>query len=247
MVHRRILAWEGCLNIRDLGGYPTAYGVWTRWGTVVRADTVSKLTMAGRAALLAYGVRTIVDLRLPHEVEADPSPYATPGEHDVAYHHISMIDPAEFPPKDFTTLADNYKMMLDRYTGRMAGIIHAIAHASPEGAVLLHCAGGKDRTGIAAALLLGAVRVPHDVIAADYALTAECLRPEWEETLRHNPERRQEIERELDVMMPRREVMLEMLDHLDRRYGGVDPYLRHIGLTDLELGLIQARLLGYVP
>src|SRR6266545_1675488 len=64
----RRLAWEGVLNARDLGGYPAAGGRETRWGAVVRSDNLTPLTPAGRAALVRYGVRTIVDLRLPEEV-----------------------------------------------------------------------------------------------------------------------------------------------------------------------------------
>ena len=65
----RRLAWEGLLNARDLGGYPTADGGETRWGAVVRSDNLTPLTEDGRAALLAYGIRSIVDLRRPEEAE----------------------------------------------------------------------------------------------------------------------------------------------------------------------------------
>jgi protein tyrosine/serine phosphatase len=81
----RRLAWDGCLNARDLGGYPTGDGGRTRWGAVVRSDSVAALTEAGRQALLDYGVRSMVDLRLPQEVAAHPNPFAEPGDHGVAY------------------------------------------------------------------------------------------------------------------------------------------------------------------
>ena len=93
----RLLEWEGCLNARDLGGYETEDGRETRWGTVVRSDCPAALTEAGRAALAGYGVRAIVDLRLPAELAEDPNPFADPGDHGIAYTNVSFIDPAAAP------------------------------------------------------------------------------------------------------------------------------------------------------
>ena len=84
----RHLGWEGCRNVRDLGGYPAMHGHATCWHAIVRADNLASLTAAGRAALVAYGVRSIIDLRRPHEsvwesVAASPShdePCVPPGE-----------------------------------------------------------------------------------------------------------------------------------------------------------------------
>src|SRR5438874_11727619 len=72
----RHLAWEACYNVRDVGGYPTGEGKPIRWQTLVRADNLYRLTNEGQAALREYGVRTIIDLRLAHELERDPSPFA---------------------------------------------------------------------------------------------------------------------------------------------------------------------------
>ena len=68
----RVLTWEGCLNVRDLGGHVVEDGRTTRFGAVVRADSVRHLTPAGWRALVDYGVRTIVDLRRHDELERDP-------------------------------------------------------------------------------------------------------------------------------------------------------------------------------
>ena len=72
----RFLAWEACHNARDTGGYTTHSGRQTRWQTLVRADNLHKLTLAGRAALRDYGVRTVIELRLAHEVEKQPNTFA---------------------------------------------------------------------------------------------------------------------------------------------------------------------------
>jgi protein-tyrosine phosphatase len=240
----RRLAWEGLLNARDLGGYPTADGRRTRWGAVVRSDSLAALTPAGRRALLDYRVRSMVDLRLPAEVVRHPNPFAEPDTHGVAYVNVSFIDPATPPREDEDTrLADDYKGMLDRFRGPVAAVMAAIANA-PEGGVLVHCAAGKDRTGLIAALLLGLVGVAPETIAADYALTAECLRPRNQRWLEDGPGDRDERAALLARFAPTAEVMLEVLDHLNQRYGGVEPYLLEAGVVAADLDRLRERLLA---
>lgn len=238
----RRLPWEGCFNVRDLGGYRTRDGRVTRWGTVVRTDNLSRLSEAGRASLQEYGVQSIIDLRRPAELEEFPNPFAQPGAHGIAYTNVSLIDPARSAPESFTTLANDYKHILDTSTSAMAQIMHAIA-AAPEGAVLIHCMAGKDRTGMVAALLLDLAGVPRETIAEDYALSAEYLRPLDEEWLEHGPGEREERARLQARLVPRAEVMLEVLAHLDERYGGVEPYLLHAGVSPQDIERLRARLL----
>jgi protein-tyrosine phosphatase len=242
----RLLAWEGCLNARDLGGYPTADGRETRWGAVVRSDSLAALTPAGRDALAGYGVRTIVDLRLSDEIARDPNPFAEPGDHGIAYLNLSVIDPAAGFPPDTFTLAENYLWMLDRFGGFVAQVMAAIADA-PDGGVLIHCAAGKDRTGLVSALLLGLVEVPHETIAADYAMTAELLRPRDEAWLENGPGERAEREAMLARYAPTAEVMLEVLDRLVERHRGVDGYLAAAGVPQADLDRLRDRLLAPGP
>ncbi len=238
----RVLSWEGCLNARDLGGYPTENGRETCWGTVVRSDSLTPLTEAGRAALIEYGVRPIVDLRTPDEVERYPNPFAEAGTHGTRYTNASFVDPSIDQRSDFTTLANDYKAMLDGFQAGVATIMQTIASA-PQGGVLVHCMGGKDRTGLVSALLLELVGVPRDTIAADYALTAECLRPRDEEWLEKGPGERADRERQLATYMPRTDVMLEVLEYLDEQYGGVESYLLHAGLAPQDITRLRERLL----
>lgn len=241
----RRLAWEGCLNVRDLGGYPTAGGGETRWGAIVRADNLAQLTDDGRAALIDYGIRTIVDLRKPEEIALHPNPFAEAGTHGIEYRNISLVDPAA-PSPGFTTLANDYKGMLDRFQPTMGEIMTAIAR-SPVGGVLIHCMAGKDRTGIVSALLLALAGVPRETIAADYALTAECLRPVDEEFLRNGPGDRATREAQVATFSPRAEVMCEVLEHLDERHGGVERYLRQAGLTAEDIDSLRVRLAPSTP
>ena len=209
---------------------------------MVRSDSPAALTEAGRAALASYGVRAIVDLRLPAELADDPNPFAEPGDHGIAYTNVSIIDPAAGFPPDTVTLAENYLWSLERFSGLMAQAMEAVARA-PEGAVLVHCAAGKDRTGLISALLLGLAGVPAETIAADYAMTAELLRPrerEWLEGL--EPEERAEREAMLARYAPTAEVMSAVLEGLAERFGGVEPYLRATGLGSDNLDRLRDRL-----
>jgi len=239
----RRLAWDDCVNARDLGGYPTADGRQTRWGAVVRSDSLAALTPAGRDALLAYGVRAVVDLRLPAEIAEYPNPFAEPADHGVAYTNVSIVDPAAGFPPDTITLAENYLWSLDRFRALVAAAMAAIANA-PQGGVLFHCAAGKDRTGLISALLLALVAVPDQAVAADYALTAECLRPRDQEWLENGPGERAEREALLVRYAPTAQVMLEVLDRLRQRYGGAEAYLRRAGVAADDLTRLRGRLLG---
>ena len=243
----RRLEWEGCLNARDLGGYPTADGRETRWGAVVRSDSLAPLTAAGQAALVDHGVRSIVDLRMPSELAEQPNPFAKPSAHGVSYTNVSFIDPASAPPTgDFTDLATEYVKMLELHRASVAAVMTTIAEAPP-GGVLIHCMGGKDRTGLIAALLLELAAVPRETIGADYALTAECLRPREEDFLENGPGERAERAALLAKYEPRAEVMEEVLGQLDERYGGVEGYLVGAGVTREQLAHLRDQLLPPTP
>lgn len=246
---RRLLGWEGCLNSRDLGGYATADGRETRWGQVLRSDRLGDLTPAGQASLVAHGVRTIVDLRTPAELASHPNPFADPahlGGHGIAYHNVSLVDPASPSREHFATLADDYVDMLESFSRSIARIVATIAVAPPRG-VVIHCMAGKDRTGITSALLLDLAGVPRETIGADYALTAECLRPAELEWLETGPGTREEREAIMAKYDPTAAVILTALAHLDATHGGPEAYLLAAGVTRDETAALRARLLGPNP
>jgi protein-tyrosine phosphatase len=240
----RRLAWEGCVNARDLGGLPARGGA-IRHGALVRSDSPNYLTDAGREALVAYGVRTIVDIRLPDEAAGSPHPFMARGKHGVRYVNISLIDPAAPGPEaaEMPPLADDYKNLLDRFAGQVATIIRSVADA-PEGGVLVHCAAGKDRTGLVVALLLDLAGVPRDLIAADYALSSGNLRERLRAWIESVPEERAEREAMILRGTTVPEVMLEVLGHLDERYGGTEGYLLASGCTPENLARVRARLVA---
>ncbi|HJZ49062.1 MAG TPA: tyrosine-protein phosphatase [Roseiflexaceae bacterium] len=249
----RYLRWDACYNARDLGGYATADGERTRWGAVVRADTMSRLTPAGRAALLAYGVRTIVDLRRSTELETDPNPFATPSSDagDLTYLHLPLGAGADRDGTlavraagegDDATLPGLYRQVIDHYWRGIASIMTAIATAQ-EGAVLFHCHAGKDRTGLIAALLLALAGVPNTTIAEDYALSQIYLKPIYEERLRQelDPAKRARMSRMISAESA---TMLDILSHLDTRHGGAERYLLAAGVARADVERLRRRIRG---
>jgi protein-tyrosine phosphatase len=242
MIRTRALPWDALLNARDLGGLPTRRAGVTRFGSVVRSDNLVHLTDAGKAALLDYGIRTVIDLRLPFELTEEPDPFATRDGHPVTYRNISFIDPAADRPSDRMTLAEDYIDMLQRFRPQVSAVMSAIA-AAGEGGIVIHCAAGKDRTGLISALLLSLAGVAADAIADDYALTTEALRPREERWLAEGPGERADREAALEWNRARPEVMLGVLADIERRHGGIEGYLRWVRVTDAELDRIRERLL----
>jgi protein tyrosine/serine phosphatase len=237
----RALAWDACLNARDLGGLTTADGRRVRRGALVRSDQLCRLSDGGRTALVAHGVRTVIDLRTPSEVERDPDPIWH--EHGVDYLNIPQQDGQLWQESEWIarTRAERDAMALDRRAEHIVAMARAVANAAP-GGVLIHCLAGKDRTGIAVALLLGLVGVSEADIAADYALSEAALAAERAAALEAAPddEARARLERSYDA---RAETMLATLAHLRTRHGGAEAYLVRAGLERDAIDRIHARLL----
>lgn len=232
-----VLTWSGCRNVRDLGGLPTADGGSTRPRALVRADSLTQLDEAGQEALAAYGVSRIVDLRAEHETADPPHPYA--GQ-DV-YRSVPWIDVDQEPQREPSTergLADIYRDSLDRNVAPVAGAVRAFVEAPP-GPVVVHCAGGKDRTGMLVAVLLETVGVPRDVVVEDYAASAGHLGiAEILATLGDAERARVET-----YAWSQPETLTVALEHLDAAYGGARSYLRDAcGLSRTELDAVRRRL-----
>ena len=246
----RDLVWDGCLNVRDLGGHPTRDGGETKFGAIVRSDSVSQLTDAGWQALVAHGVRTVVDLRGDHEREEDP-----PRELRVDVVHVPFMEANEQEWNDIapeieaasaaapdvaTSTRDVYVIFLERFKANVAAGVRAVARA-PEGGVVVHCVGGKDRTGLLTALLLHVVGVPEEEIAADYALSEERLRSRHEAWF-EAAESEEELVRLQRISQTPPGSMLGVFCELERLYGSVEGYLRFAGVEEEDLERVRRRL-----
>ena len=225
-MNERVLAWDGCVNVRDLGGLETLDGRITRWGAVVRSDSPARLTAAGWSSLYAYGIRTIITLRTDGMTETELN--FTPSHSDVETVQVAIEDitDVEFVRRWATTdlwaTPLYYRDALRRWPERHAAVISAIARARP-GGVLFHCKRGHDRTGIIALLLLALVGVGPDDIIADYELSLD-------------PERDELLARAHSSV---REALLDALAGLD-----LDRYLSAGGVTRADLATVRNRLLG---
>ena len=240
----RSLAWDACYNVRDLGGYPTDSGDRIRPQALVRADNLNRLTPAGQAALRAYGVQTIIDLRLAHELDRDPNPFASQGpDGEPRYLHLPLLDPeTDAALNAIESPREQYIVMLERNKERVAAVVKAVAASLEAGGVLVHCHGGKDRTGIVVALLLSLVGAPRATIVADYALTEARLEAPnmvWLEEQSRIAGRPLE---KPEWMFARPETIAGLLDYLDRVYGGAAGYLAAAGVTQSEMAQVRALL-----
>lgn len=237
----RALAWDACLNVRDLGGLTTADGRRVRRGALIRSDQLCRLSERGRAAFLGHGIRTVIDLRTPAELAKDPDPLWH--EHGVDYLHIPQQDEQLWRELDGVarTRAERDAAAIDRRAEQIGAMARAVANAAP-GGVLIHCLAGKDRTGIAVALLLALVGVDDAQIAADYSLSEGALADERATALAAAPdeEARARIERGYDASAA---TMLATLAHLRTRHGGAEAYLVRAGLSGDDIQRIRARLL----
>jgi protein-tyrosine phosphatase len=227
------LDWPGLVNARDLGGLPLKEGR-VREGALIRSESLTRLDEGGADLLREAGVSRVLDLRRPGE-----SPEHHPFADDEMYVNLPVEDPAD--PKNITsTMGALYLDMLDARPDLFAAALTAIAEAPP-GTVVVHCAAGKDRTGLVTALALSVAGAEPDVVAADYALTAERLAPYLDHELAkvEDPRQRELFRRHTSTPA---EFMLDVLDHLEDRYGGVAGYLRAGGMSEEQLAALRERL-----
>ena len=247
---RRHLNLEGTYNVRDLGGYPTQDGHTTRWKTVLRADGLNQLAPASQKALVDFGIRTVIDLRRTAEVLEMPDVVAS--SPDFAYYHQNLAgdtptmgEKLELPlesRKGAKFWAENYTGWLDQ---RRTQIVETLATLASPGTLpaLFHCAGGKDRTGLIAALVLALARVPVETIAEDYALTAPYLISRYlNEQAPSDAAASVYTWREYQRDSSPHEAMLETLRHLEERYGGAEEYALGGGMTQEQVDRLRRAL-----
>jgi protein-tyrosine phosphatase len=233
----RELTFPDLLNARDLGGYPTTDGGETRWRSVLRADDLAQLTPAGIAAMAAYGVRTVLDLRWADEAARHPSPLPA-GLPQLRYERISLLTHTEdeWRLRSRDAAKELWKCaVLEHVRFELHRVLSFIAAAPPE-PLLFHCVAGKDRTGLIAALLLALADATPAAIAQDYAVSSANLREAY--LKRYADAEPAHI---LEALRCPEEGAYNMLRFLERS-GGVRAYLSQIGLKPQEIEQLRARL-----
>jgi protein-tyrosine phosphatase len=231
------------MNFRDLGGYPAVGGGVTRWRCVYRSDGLDQLTDADLDRLAGLGIRLVCDLRNDREVLDAPSRLPPLPELRHLRHPIGE-DPTDTAPildrilngdiREFTTgqMAELYVGILELAGPVFARIVELAAHPANH-PMVFHCSAGKDRTGVAAALVLGVLGVTDDVLLDDYELTAtyrsatriEALRPRLAAA-------GVQVDAVRAYLSAERAVLAATLAHIRARWGSIEAYLHATGGLD---------------
>jgi protein-tyrosine phosphatase len=239
----RHVALTGCFNFRDLGGYPTRDGGHLRWRRLFRADGLTRLDEDDCAALTALGLATVIDLRTASEVK-DRGSFPVDAV-EVEYHHLPLSESIpgteEIPDwgeADYVTA--RYINLLSEGRSSIARSISLLAADGSLPAVF-HCSAGKDRTGVLAAVVLGGLGVPDEVIVDDYALSAigtsrlmQSLREEYSDAV-------EEVEKYATAILrviP--DAMVGFIAAVREEFGGFDELVAELGVTSEMAALRRA-------
>jgi protein-tyrosine phosphatase len=255
---------DGTVNTRDVGGLPLSNGGVVKSGVLYRSDNLQGLTGSDVRRLVdTMNVRTVADLRTEVELKSEgPGPLT---HEPLDFHHLSLFPeqgentdvgagddgPAILPWQNRSNdirrgAAGVYLRYLDDRGDSVLGALKAIAHSS--GATIVHCAAGKDRTGVVIAMALAEIGVPADAIAADYAASAERIdaimaRLRGSVTYADDLARMDAKEQDtgLDKHTPLASFMVKFLDGLAEE-GGASAWLKAHGWTDADEAALRAKL-----
>lgn len=252
----RLIPLEGVRNFRDFGGYATPEGT-VRRGVLFRSGHFSDATHADRARIGATGLSLVVDLRRP--MERGPQPNRLDGL-SVTTLQSDKGDRTVAPHIEFLMTTDLSASAVHDW---MVGTYHRLPYeeqhielyaetfarlADGEGPVVVHCAAGKDRTGILCALILMALGVDQETVHADYMATNTSF-----DRAARLPMARKMIEAQIgkpmsdEAMMAFMGVQQGYLDEawaeIGRVDGGVDGYFARLGVDDDRVAALKARLI----
>ena len=253
---------EGATNFRDLGGYKVSENKTVRSGMIYRSAKLNGLTGSDKAKVSSLDITTIVDLRTTEERHSEPD--AWPETVDVISTDYSFGDITKFFNKDMTgeqaeaMMAQAYRTMPQQQKDNYSKMFKALAE--DDGALLFHCSAGKDRTGIASALVLTALGADHDVIMTDYLKTRDYLREIQNQHAGNAKSAKETTEEAADpsrhifsqlqpeaiaALMDVRPVYLNSaLDSMNEEYGSVMGYIQEgLGVSDEQLATIRSRYL----
>lgn len=271
-VTARWIQLEGAVNVRDVGGMITADGRAIRPGALIRSANLQHLTTTDVTTLVRdLGVRRVVDLRTDVEVER-AGPGLLHAQPDVVVHHLSLYpdsdgnaenvvaigekpadstdDDAAKPvlpwqgdklTPDRAPVVGSYLRYLTRRPDSVVAALRAIAE--PDGATLVHCAAGKDRTGVVVALALTVVGVPPESVAADYALTQSQMALILAHLARSDLYDR-EVTQPDQIPTASAEVMEAVLSAVQAEFGSVRGWLASHGWTERDTEALRAKLVG---
>jgi protein-tyrosine phosphatase len=225
---------EGCCNFRDLGGYPAVDGRRTRWRTLFRADGLSTLSEEDFVVLGELGIRNVIDLRTSLEVE---SRGRFPDHEAISYHHLPLTDTIPGAEdlsawEDASFVARRYASYLDGDASGVGVTLRLLADPANLPAVF-HCSVGKDRTGVLAAIVLGFLGVPDDVVVEDYALSSRAMVRILDRLRADYPDSEQVVARFAPVILSvAPQSMAGFLEEVRIRHGSWDDMAAQLGIEE---------------
>jgi len=249
---------EGAVNVRDLGGLPTTDGGTTVAGRVLRSENLQDLTPADVERLVGdIGLTTVVDLRSTNEVAIEgPAPLDALASVRHAHHPVlrEFLDVSDTVKAALVTeaaqadrerypddpMCGHYLGYLENRPEEVVGALRSIATAP--GAAIVHCAAGKDRTGVVVALTLTAAGVEPEAIVADYAASDERIEEIIERLSRSKMYAGGVNGTPVRAHAPRAETMKAFLEQVESRYEGVAAWLAAQGFTPAELAELRGKL-----
>ncbi len=220
---------ETTLNTRDLGGYRTASGEYTKQHSLIRSDVMKRASANDVNLLRQMNVTTIIDVRTEKDVSKSPNSFMN--LEGFQYRNFPIEDGSkgiktvEELPRSYVKIAEAENI------GR---VFQEIALA--ETGVLFHCTAGKDRTGVISAILLLLAGVSRDDIVADYMITKECNDPRFQLLREKFPEL------DMNLVIPQERNMVDFLRLFHQKYGTVQEYLYGVGLSQKEISLLKNKL-----
>ncbi len=241
------LALSGMFNLRDLGGYPTRDGRRTQTGRILRADSFAFLSAEDEAEVARLGLALVCDLRGEKELADAPDklPASVRYDHNPMQMNANVMGEAERASFDWAAfeLEALYIYMLD-HSG--ATFRRVFAHLAEAGSYpfLFHCMGGKDRTGVTAALILRTAGVDDKTIVADFALTDAHIQPKIPHFLERMARRGVNTDGAEKLLRAPARAMEATLAHLDATYGATEAYLESIGVTATEIDAFRGFFLA---
>lgn len=241
----RRIRLQGSYNFRDLGGYPAADGKTIKWEHVYRSDALFRLTADDLVTLQPFRLASLIDLRTLAEIErTGPSPLLA--SHGTQHRHVPFLnDPVDQDDPDaLPALSELYAGLLETGSETIRGVFDALANGATYPAVI-HCAVGKDRTGIMVSILLRSLGVDDSTIAADYALTET----NFQEMVAYlKATNNAELLAQIDAVRPEIlaapvQTMSDFLALIDSRFGGTDQLLKDSGVPAGATAELRDRLL----
>jgi protein-tyrosine phosphatase len=242
---QRVIELEGCLNFRDLGGYPTPDGRTVRWRRLFRSDALHLLTESDIARLRdELRIGDLIDLRSTAELEADGRGLLE--NEPIRFHHLPLFDgqaiARDEPRGGEYPLAERYFLLVEFAKPAIARVVTTLAETDTP--AVYHCAAGKDRTGVISAVLLGILGVRDEVIVADYAATQQNLDAIIDRLMASEGYQTMLSALPSDTLHAQPETMIALLDRVRARYGSMRDYARSAGVSDETMQQLESRLLS---